>query len=59
MKQPMSGLTFDECDRQKVITGIEKHFGVTLEPDSGRRKFLEDRSGKTDVAKRKAIRSGS
>jgi hypothetical protein len=42
----MSGLKFDECDRQKVISAIENHFGVTLAPISGRRKFLEDRSGK-------------
>ncbi len=43
----MRGLKFDERDRQLVITEIEKILGVSLAPVSGRRKFLEDRSGRT------------
>ena len=38
---------FDEQDRKKVISEVEKHFGVHLSRVGSHRKFLEDSSHRT------------
>lgn len=38
---------FDETDRSKVISEVEKHFGVKLSRVEKYRKFLQDTSGKS------------
>ena len=43
----MSSPKFDEQDRKKVISEVEKHFDVHLSRVGSRRKFLEDSSHKT------------
>ena len=43
----MSTPKFDEQDRRKVISDIERHFGIALSRIGNRRKALCDESGKT------------
>jgi hypothetical protein len=41
----MQKYKFDESDRAKVVSEVEKHFGVKLSRVGHYRKFLQDASG--------------
>ncbi len=43
----MTSLKFDEQDRKKVISEVEKHFNVHLSRVGSRRKYLEDSNHKS------------
>ena len=43
----MTSPKFDEQDRKKVISEVEKHFNVNLSRVGSRRKYLEDSSHKS------------